>query len=105
MGYKWKPNATQRREYAEKMRERESLPITQSNGAIRTGCKLKFYSTNKGETIQGEVIKHSYGADKGQHTFIVMQTNGEKIMVKGRNLYPNILEHEQGQESKNVDNF
>ena len=101
MGYRWKPNASQRAAYREKMQARELLDIKPtSNGAIRTGCKLKFYSVNKGEVIEGEVIKHSYGAEKGQHTFTILCTNGNKLLVKGRNLYTNLIEHIQGEESK-----
>lgn len=102
MGYRWKPNATQRREYAERMKEKESLPTVRSCGAIRTGCKLSFYSVNKGCTISGEVIKHSYGSEKNQHTFTILTEQGDKMLVKGRNLYPNLLSHEQGQESINL---
>lgn len=99
MGYRWKPNASQRSAYREKMEEKNSLPIIKSNFAIREGCTIKFYSLNKGEIISGTVIKHSYGTDKGQHTFTI-DTGGDKILVKGRNLYPNLLSHVQGEKSK-----
>ena len=96
---KWKPNAAQKAEYAAKMREKESLPIIRPNGAIRTGCRVKYYSMNKGEVIEGSVVSHSYGAEAGQHTFKIEQEGGSTILVKGRNLYPNLLEHIQGEES------
>ena len=99
MGYKWKPNASQRAAYREKMQEKETLPTIPSNGAIRKGCKIKYYSTNKGEILEGEVIKHSYGVEKGQHTFTIQTMTNDKVLVKGRNLYPNILEHTPGKES------
>jgi hypothetical protein len=100
MGYRWKPNASQRAAYAEKCREREALPVYTTSYAIRVGCYVEFYSLNKGETISGTVVNSSYGADKGQHTFTI-DTGSEKIMVKGRNLYPNIIKHIQGEISKN----
>ncbi len=103
MGYRWKPNAAQKREYAAKCRERESIAQTTRMGthaAIRVGCYVKYYSLNKGEIIEGTVITSSYGEDKGQHTFNIKTNLGETIMVKGRNLYPNIIEHLQGEISK-----
>jgi hypothetical protein len=96
--YKWKPTAAQKAAYAAKMREREALPIKGAKGAIRTGCKLKFYSVNWGCVVSGIVVNHSYGADKGQHTFTISTDEGN-VMVKGRNLYPNIIDHQQGEES------
>jgi len=41
------------------------------------------------ETIRGEIVKESYGRDKQQHTFTIQMLNGEKILIKGRNLYRN----------------
>ena len=100
MGYKWKPNATQKKEYRERMQERETLDIRNTPHAIRNGCYVKFFSTNRGNILEGYVINSSYGS-QGQHTFTI-DCNGVKIMVKGRNLYPNILEHTQGEESKQL---
>jgi len=41
----------------------------------------------------GIVLKHSYGLNKGQHTFTILHKDGTKTLVKGRNLYPNIINH------------
>jgi hypothetical protein len=41
------------------------------------------------ELIKGVVIKESYGGEKQQHTFTIQQENGEKLLIKGRNLYKN----------------
>ena len=38
------------------------------------------------EIITGEIVKDSYGYAKSQHTFTI-KTGGEKMMIKGRNLY------------------
>ena len=100
MGYKWKPSASQKAAYIEKMREKESLPTYTTNKAIREGCFVKFYSTNKGCIVEGLVVNSSYGSERNQHTFTI-DWNGEKVLVKGRNLYPNILEHKQGENSIN----
>jgi len=100
MGYRWKPNASQRAEYAAKMREKEEMGATTTKYAIRVGCWLDFYSVSLGCRMEGTVITSSYGADRGQHTFTIQTADGQKLMVKGRNLYPNIFKHIQGEESK-----
>lgn len=80
--------------------------------AIRTGDRVKFKlpifkggsffrgrSTGKPKYVgdqefSGVVVKHSYGEKTGQHTFTILLDNGGgKKLVKGRNLYPNIIEH------------
>ena len=98
MGYRWKPSAADKAEYRAKIKEREKLPIVQPSGAIRKGCKVEYYSLNHGHVISGTVIKHSYGQLTNQHTFTI-DSFGYKILVKGRNLYPNLLKHEPGNES------
>lgn len=102
MGYRWKPNKQQREEYRKRMQERDSLPVKTTQHAIRVGCWIKWYSTSLGATLEGDVVNSSYGAKKNQHTFTIETEHG-KILVKGRNLYPNILEHKQGAESKTLD--
>ena len=41
------------------------------------------------EMITGLIINDSYGLDKQQHTFTIDLENGEKLKIKGRNLYAN----------------
>lgn len=84
------------------MKEKESLPVFTTSKAIRNGCKIEFYSISKGRNVKGLVIKNSYGEKTKQHTFTIQEEDGTKVIVKGRNLYPNILSHTQGQESKEV---
>ena len=43
--------------------------------------------------LSGVVVRHSYGTSTGQHTFTVLLDDGTKKLVKGRNLYPNLVEH------------
>ena len=102
MKYRWKPNASQKREYIEKMKEKESLNTFTAQKAIRNGCFLKFYNIAQGRIVEGNVIKESYGEKTGQHTFTIEEYNGNKIIVKGRNLYPNMLEHIPGEISKQI---
>lgn len=39
------------------------------------------------ETVRGKIIKDSYGADKQQHTFTLVDDAGKEFRIKGRNLY------------------
>jgi hypothetical protein len=99
MGYRWKPTKAQKDEYKAKMKVRNSLPIINATKPIRTNCYVEFYSINQGDLIRGKVIRHSYGANKNQHTFSIQKLDGSLLLVKGRNLYPNLLKHIPGQES------
>jgi hypothetical protein len=38
------------------------------------------------EHIKGRIVKESYGAEKGQHTF-TLDCAGTKLLIKGRNLH------------------
>ena len=97
MGYRWKPNKTQKRAYAEKMKEaEEKYTFIKSNGPIREGCYVKYVDKATGEERKGYVITSSYGATTGQHTFRIAGYN----CVKGRNLYDRLLEHIPGDISK-----
>ena len=96
MGYRWKPNKAQRQAYREKCELGESQYVyISSNGPIREGCYVEYWNAGQGRLISGRVVTSSYGADRGQHTF-----NIEGVLVKGRNLYPSLVKHEPGGESK-----
>ena len=102
MRHRWKPNRAEKDAYIEKIKEKENLNTFTTNKAIRNGCFLKFYSISKGKVIEGNVVKESYGEKTGQHTFTIEECDVNKVIVKGRNLYPNMLEHIQGEISKQV---
>lgn len=102
MSYRWKPNASQRKAYAEQMREQEQVTFHPSNGAIREGCRVTWIDKSSGVEMTGTVTNSSYGAKTGQHTFTI-DCGGYKMSVKGRNLYDRLLSHEQGEDSKNAD--
>ena len=93
-----------------------------TNFAIRQGCKLRItksyftwrfrQSIFEGESeMTVEVLRHSYGDKLCQHTFtckvLEILSNGSRLThevgdtfrVKGRNLYPCVLNHIQGQVS------
>lgn len=93
--------------------------------AIRAGCVLKiekvyFKGSRRKPKFAGSavywvtVLRHSYGRDRGQHTFtcridkVVQPFSGSghdvgsKFLIKGRNLYPAVIKHVQGDESKSV---
>lgn len=39
------------------------------------------------EVIEGMIVADSYGRHKQQHTFTIQRSDGEKLLIKGRNLY------------------
>lgn len=41
------------------------------------------------ELFEGVIVKDSYGREKQQHTFTIRKSDGEQILIKGRNLYRN----------------
>ena len=43
------------------------------------------------ESITGTIIRESYGADRQQHTFTILQEDGSTLRIKGRNLYKKSL--------------
>lgn len=98
MGYKFRPSAAAKAAYRETMELREALKIVTANGAIRTGCFVEWLNVGRGVVMSGTVLRHSYGADKGQHTFTI-NVDGGLVLVKGRNLYPNLIKHTPGAES------
>ena len=90
---------------------------------IRTGCIITFKKDyfvgsfknpkfHGSSILRAEVINHSFGYKNGQHTFTLMilqvivngsaktKIAGEKMLIKGRNLYPNLIDHIQGTDSK-----
>ncbi len=97
---RWQPNKQQREEYKEMMTDRENMKFIESDGALREGCKVKFHNKNENRIIEGIVTKSSYGADKGQHTFTILENDGKTKRVKGRNFYDSLLSHKQGFLSK-----
>jgi hypothetical protein len=105
--------------------EGENIEIAENptKGALRTGCVITFKKNYFKGTwrkpkydgyaiLKAKIKKHSYGATKGQHTFTLevldvleddspqAHSVGDRILIKGRNLYPNVIEHEPGEESE-----
>ena len=68
------------------------LPIFKGGSFFRGRCTSKPKYVGDQE-FSGVVVSHSYGEKTGQHTFTILLDNGEKKLVKGRNLYPNLIEH------------
>jgi len=62
----------------------------------RSTGKPKFVGTKR---FAGKVEKHSYGDKTGQHTFSIRLDDGSIKLVKGRNLYPHLVEHVVAQDS------
>jgi len=84
---------------------------TQTTDAIRTGDRVTvdlpifaggsfFGGRQRGrpqrigtDRVTGVILRHSYGEKTGQHTFTIRRDDGSLKLVKGRNLYGNIVEH------------
>ena len=98
---KWTPNAAQKAAYAASCREAEAIAeeaggYIQSGYPIRVGCFVKYMSVGRDAyVVEGKVITSSYGSQTGQHTFTI-DWDGDKVLVKGRNLYNRLLEHIPG---------
>lgn len=95
---KWKPNASQRAEFRERMEAlkeavTERVPPEYSipcSGDCVKGDSIAFFHPNKAsERMYGVITAESYGAEKQQHTFTIELLHGGKTMIKGRNLYDN----------------
>ncbi len=96
---------TAARAYAQMMEEIESkYSFVPNQGAIRKGCMVEYVrvESESYRVVKGVVVRSSYGADRGQHTFTIQDEAGEKYLVKGRNLYPRLLAHTPGEESKKL---
>ena len=90
MNYKWKPSAAAKAEFRATMAAAEEHQFININDAIRTGDELTFFSAPCAGLVSGFVVAHSYGAERGQHTFTIQDDAGDKHLVKGRNLYPRL---------------
>jgi len=78
----------------------KTVQTTVEDLAAVIAADLRPQGKNNGAEIEGTVITSSYGTKTGQHTFIIQSEDGNQIKVMGRNLYPNIISHEQGEKSK-----
>jgi hypothetical protein len=101
MGYRWKPNKTQRLAYAAAMdTANEQFNFIQPNGAIRNGCAISWVDKSTATEFSGVVVNNSYGELTGQHTFTVLLDDGStKKKIMGRNLYDRLTAHVQGSDS------
>ena len=93
MGYKWKPNAAQRATYVATMSEAAKYQFIDTVHPIRTGDSVEFFDVQSAGLVRGVIERHSYGYDRGQHTFSVRTEAGKLRLIKGRNLYPRLTEH------------
>ena len=93
----YKIGKAQKAEFAKRYAKRDEICYG-TPYAIREGCRLKFYNLSADKVQIGTVIRHSYGAKTGQHTFTI-DIGTTLIRIKGRNLYPAIIKHERGAQS------
>jgi hypothetical protein len=73
-------------------RVRFQLPVFQGGSFFR-GRQVGKPRVVGHKEFSGVVVRHSYGAEKGQHTFSIQLDDGSLKRVKGRNLYPNLIQH------------
>lgn len=94
--YRWKPNASQRRAYHEKMvaieKAKDKPPpdeyVVGCTGDCCKGDEIAFFNAGKsGERLFGTIVNESYGAAKYQHTFTIEVDGADNMLIKGRNLY------------------
>jgi len=102
-GRRWKPNKADAKAYADKLAAAaEKYKYIKDTGPIRKDSAISFYDPTLDKLVTGKVVKHSYGADKGQHTFTILDDAGNKIMRKGRNIYPRVTMHKPGKEAMDI---
>ena len=96
---RWTPSKAQKRAFHEKMvaietaKEEEKIPddyLIRCTGDCCKGDEIAFFNAGKSsERFYGKIINESYGASKQQHTFTIELLDGDKMLIKGRNLYKN----------------
>lgn len=97
---RWKPNAAQKAEYRQRMLDIEAAKSNKDTkldaytynctGDCVKGDEIAFFNPGKAsERLYGKITKESYGADKQQHTFTIELEDGNRMLIKGRNLYKN----------------
>lgn len=93
---KWQPSKAQRQAYGQRMRtietaKNEATPdeyTINCTGDCVTGDEIAYFNPGKSNDRQyGKIVADSYGQAKQQHTFTIEAENGDKILIKGRNLY------------------
>ena len=77
--------------------ENKYLTILDEHKQLINQLKIEF----NGQKYR-KVIKESYGLKPRQHTFTIEGCNENKVIVKERNLYPNMLKHIPGEISKQI---
>jgi len=65
-------------------------------GGSAWGGRFRGARYNGTVRLSGIIEHESYGRETGQHTFSIRLTDGTLKRVKGRNLYPHIVEYEAG---------
>ena len=95
---RWSPSSSQKREYHQRMLAIEAAKQESPKDGYDIDCtgdccvgdNIAFFNAGKcEERMYGVIVADSYGADKQQHTFTVLLSTGDKVLIKGRNLYKN----------------
>lgn len=71
-------------------------------GPIRVGCQVEYINIENDNLhkVSGTVIEEKYTDITNKHIFTIETLGGDKFTVKGSNLYPYLILHEPGSESR-----
>lgn len=74
-----------------------------SDGPIRVGCVIEYYRPNEDDIIKGKVIRSTYTDRKKQnHLLIIEKEDGSLFMGLPKVIYPRLISHIPGEESKEI---
>lgn len=79
--------------YKESLSIRNQFEFIQTHFPIRTNDEIEYFDFQTNTVIKATVKNHSYESIKGQHTFTLLKSDGIIRLIKGRNLYLNIVSH------------
>lgn len=71
-------------------------------GPIRVGCHVEYINIESDNLhkVIGTVVKEEYLDITNHHIFTIQTLGGDKFTVKGSNLYPYLILHKPGSESR-----
>lgn len=105
---KFKLSKSRAKEFAKKMEETsKKYSFISTPYPIREGSFVGFYSIAREKEIYGVVKISSYGGghrwdgeSRNLHFFTILQADGKTVRVRGKNLYPFLIEHKPALSSR-----
>lgn len=72
-----------------------------SIGPIRVGCHIEYYRPKEDDIIKGKVVRSTYAdRNKQNHLLIIEKEDGSLFMDYPKVIYPRLINHIPGEESK-----